>query len=232
MMKYRLARQLDNEEIRGIIAREVRRQKMYVPKLSKGHLKELAQVAQAIVKRGLPESFVLKKLPGELGHGIFLHPKAKAILRGQIIAPYTGEVMFVPQSVVDDSAYAFELMSKVILNREEQKQLGGKLGYQPRRRYCVHVEALKKGNFTRFINHSDKPNVVAGLYQIPTNSYGLICSPLEVIYRAKKRINPGEQLLVCYEGDDASYWGAMGIKPVPITATTFQLNSSLKLVKQ
>jgi hypothetical protein len=231
-MKYQLSRQLDNEEIRAVIAREVRRQKIYLPALPKNYLKELAQVEQEIEKQGLPKYLVLKKLPGKLGYGIFLHPKAKPILRGQIIAPYTGEVMFVPQNVVDDSAYAFELMEKIILTRAEQGRLDGKHRYHPRRRYCVHVEALKKGNFTRFINHSEQPNVVAGLYKIPTNPYGLLPSPLEVIYRAQKKIHPGEQLLVCYEGDDASYWSAMGIKPIPIIPTTFQLNSLLKLVKQ
>lgn len=230
-MKYKLPRQLDNPETRAIIAREVRRQKLYIPVASKSRLKELAEVARAIVKTGLPSYLVLKKLPGRLGHGIFLHPEAKPILRGEVIAPYTGEVVFVPQNEMDDSPYAFEIMSKVILNRKEQMDLCNEERYHSRRHYSIHIEALKKGNFTRFINHSDQPNVVAGLFKIPTNSYGLTPSPLEVIYRAQKMIYPGEQLLVCYEGDDASYWSALEIKPIPIVPKTFTLNSKLKLIK-
>ena len=177
-----------------------------------------------------PKNLVCKKLPGGLGYGIFLHPKAQPILRGQIIAPYSGEVSFVPQNVPDDSLYAFEPLSKIHLTKEEQARFDGKRPFHPRRHYSMHVNALKKGNFTRFINHSDKPNVVADLYKVPSNPYGLSPSPIEVFYLAKKKIHPGEQLLVCYDGDSKSYWSALGIKPIPITPKTFQLDSSLKVI--
>lgn len=228
-MKFKLSRQIISEEIRKIVVKEVRKQKIYLLRATKNELKELAEISQAIKTHGLPKNLVCKKLPGGLGHGIFLHPKAQPILRGQIIAPYSGEVSFVPQNVPDDSLYAFEPLSNIHLTKEEQARFDAKRSYHPGRHYSMHVNALKKGNFTRFINHSDKPNVVADLYRIPSNPYGLSPSPIEVFYLAKKKIHPGEQLLVCYDGDSKSYWGALGIKPIPITPKTFQLDSSLKV---
>jgi hypothetical protein len=100
-----------------------------------------------------------------------------------------------------------------------------------RRLYSVDLDADKKGNFTRFINHSEKPNIEAQFVKIPSNKLGISPGSCEVIYVAKKTIHPGEQLLVCYEGDDKSYWGALKIKPFPMTPKTFVLNSSCEIVK-
>jgi len=68
--------------------------------------------------------------------------------------------------------------------------------------------------------------------RIPKNRFGLEPMALEVIYFAKKKIWPGEQLLVSYEdGEEQTYWGVMGIKPYPLTPKTFQLSESLRLIK-
>ena len=228
-MKFKLPRQLITPEVYKILSREVVRQKLSVLKATKKQLKEIAAVSQAIVKEGIAPNLVCKKLPDGLGYGIFLHPKAKPILKGQIIAPYSGEIFFAPENLPDDSAYAFEPLSKILLTKEEQSRFDPERRYHPRRFYSMYVDALKKGNFTRFINHSEKPNLVADLFNIPCNRYGLDPSSIEVIYLAKKTIKPGQQLLVSYEGDDKSYWGALKIKPIPITPDTFQLDSSLLL---
>lgn len=229
-MKFKLPRQILGPEERKIVSREVRKQKVSLVRATKRELKEMADVSRAIAKNGLPKNLVCKKLPNGLGYGIFLHPKAKPIAKGQIIAPYAGEVSFVPQNIPDDALYAFEPLSDIYLSREEQARFDRKGRYHPRRQYSLHVDALKKGNFTRFINHSEKPNLVADLYKIPSNPFGLTPSPIEVVYLANKTIRPGEQLLVCYEGDDKSYWGVIKIKPIPITPKTFQLDSSLKVI--
>jgi hypothetical protein len=229
-MKFKLPRPVINQEICRIVSREARKQEICILRANKNNLKEIAEVSRAIVKNGLSENLLRKKLPDKLGYGIFLHPKAKPILKGQIIAPYAGEVSLVPQNLDDGSLYAFEPLSNILLTKEEQSHFHNNLRYHPRRFYSMHVDALKKGNFTRFINHSDKPNLLAELFRIPSNPYGLAPSPIEVIYLAKKTIRPGEQLLVCYDGDDNSYWGALKTKPIPITPKTFQLDSSLKVV--
>jgi hypothetical protein len=229
-MKFKLARPVVSQELCKIISREIRRQKVSLLRTNKNNLKEMAKVCGTIKKRGLSTNLVRKKLPGGLGYGIFLHPKARPILKGQVIGPYSGKAYLVPQNFTDEALYAFETLSDILLTKEEQSRFDRDHKYHPRRLYALYVDALKKGNFTRFINHSDCPNLISDLYRIPKNSYGVTPSPIEVLYLAKKTIQPGEQLLVCYDGDNHSYWGGTGIKPVPITPQTFRLTSSLKLV--
>ncbi len=228
-MKFKLPRALFNKEVQKIIFREVRRQKTGVLRAKRKHLKEMAAVVRSIKNEGLPKNLVCKKLPGELGYGIFLHPEAEPILKGQIIASYAGEPLCVPQNLTDGSSYAFELLSHMVLTKEEQERFDRQRAYHPRRLYSIHVDALKKGNFTRFINHSEKPNLIADFFKIPAKQ-GLAAAPIEVVYLAKKTIHPGEQLLISYEGDGPSYWIGRGVKPAPIFPKTFQLNSSLQLV--
>lgn len=229
-MKFKLPRQIINQEMLRVIAKEVRKQDINLVRASKNNLKEIAEIARSIEERGLSENLVRKKLPGGLGYGIFLHPKAKPILKGQVIAPYAGEISFIPKNLVGESLYAFEPLSDILLNKEEHARFDSGRRYHPRRYYSMMVDALKSGNFTRFINHSDKPNIVADLFRIPPNTYGLAPSPIEVVYLAKKTIRPGEQLLVCYDGDNESYWGTMDYKPIPITPKTFRLDASLKVI--
>lgn len=229
-MKYKLPRQIIDQKIIDTIVKEARKQNINTLRATTTHLKEIAKIAHAIETRGLSEHLLCKKLPHELGYGIFLHPKAKPILKGQIIAPYAGEISFVPKNLADDALYAFESLSNILLSKEMQARFDNKRRFHPRRLYAMQVDALKKGNFTRFINHSHKPNVIAELFSIPPNAYGLAPSPIEVIYLAKKTIQPGEQLLVSYDGDDDSYWGPRDVKPIPITPKTFRLDSSLKVI--
>lgn len=229
-MRFKLARQFFSPELKLLASKEIKQQQIEISRASKKHLKEIAAVSRKIEKEGIPKYLVCKKLKGKLGFGIFLHPDAKPILKGQVIAPYAGVVFICPQNGSDDTDYAFSLIPNIVLSKQEQLRLGGNLPYHPRRLYSLDLDAAKKGNFTRFINHSEKPNVEADLFRIPANPYGLAPSPLEMIYVAKKKILPGEQLLICYEGDEKNYWGVMNIKPFPITPKTFQLNSALQII--
>jgi len=228
-MKFRLPRSVFPKEAHRIIAREIRKQKISVVRATQKNLKELANICCAIEERGLPENLVCKKLPKGLGFGIFLHPKADPILKGQIIGPYSGKTSLIPQNAPDDSAYAFAPITDILLSKKEQAFFDPKRRYHPKRFYALDVDAVKDGNFIRFINHSEKPNVEAHLFRIPSNPYGLAPSPIEVIYVAKKTIHPGQQILVSYEGEDQSYWKHLKIKPVPITPDTFHLSFSLKV---
>jgi len=121
-------------------------------------------------------------------------------------------------------------MNDLRLSKGEQKGVDRNQRFSPRRLYWVSLDAEKKGNFTRYINHSVKANVDADLLRIPKNSYGLAPSPAEIIYIANKTIHPGEQLLVCYEDETKSYWGAMKIKPFPMAPRTFMIGKSGALV--
>ena len=181
-MKYQLPYQAMDRMVRNIVAREVKKQKLPLLRATEKHLKELAEVSACIVKRGLPPYLVCKKLPDGLGYGIFLHPEAKPLVKGQVVAQYAGETLLLPQHVADDALYAFEPLSCICLTREEQKTYHPRGRYHPRRQYSLHVDAEKTGNFTRFINHSEKPNVVAELVKIPPNPYGVPESLLAVLY--------------------------------------------------
>ena len=225
MIRHKVSNQLNS-----FVAGRIKTDKHIVPCVGRTMLLQLASISRKIRKNGLPQNLIRKKLKGNLGHGIFLHPKAKPILKGDAIAFYAGEVSLVPQNADSDSDYVFSLFTDLRLNTEEQRLFDPKNRYHPRRLYSIDLDALKVGNFTRFINHSEKPNVEASLFRIPANSQGLKPSPFEIIYFAKKNIQPGEQLLVCYEGEDKSYWGVSNIKPFPMTPNTFRLDDSLKVV--
>lgn len=229
-MEFRLARQISTPEANAVIQREVKKTDPYTTKLTKKNLAELAQVSKEIEEIGIPKHLVCKELPHDLGSGIFLHPQAKPLLKGSILAPYSGVVYFVPQNVPDDSCYAFAPLASVLLKKAEQQHFDPKRTFHPRRQYLMSLDALKEGNFTRFVNHCSKPNIVAHLVKVPKNTLGLATSHLEVIYFIKKTVQPGEQLLVSYEDGESSYWGVLGIEPFPMTPKTFQLDASLRLV--
>ncbi len=220
--------QVFDPAILEIILRETRKQKPSLLRATKQHIKELAIVAQSIKHKGLPEYLICKQLPKDLGYGIFLHPESKPLTKGRVVAPYTGDTLLVPQNVSDDALYAFEPLSNINLTREEQKKFHSKGRFHPRRHYSLHIDAEKSGNFTRFINHSESPNVAAELVRIPPNSDDVPESPLAVIYFITRTVQPGEQLLVSYDGDEHSYWGALDIKPFPLFPNTFFLEIGKK----
>lgn len=231
-MNYKLPRSVFTQEISMIISREMRKQNLIVSRASKDNLKEIAEVSQIIRKSGIPKYLVCRKLPNNLGRGIFLHPGAEPILRGQIIAPYAGKVSLTRHDDPSTGAYSFAPLEKIYLTKEEQARFDKEHKFHPRRHYSLVIDAVKTGNFTRFINHSEKPNVSACMLSIPSNKYGLEPSFLEVVYIAKRTIHPGQQLLVCYEDEEESYWGVFKIKPFPMTPKTFRLSSSLRVIKE
>jgi len=214
-MKFKLPRLEISKQLVTFSHKAIKRQN--IPRLSKNKLTQLDAMSRKIRREGLPKHLVLKKLKGKLGHGIFLHPKARPIARGEVIGAYAGEVSLLPQNQGDNSDYVFSLISDLRLTRKQQQLLDPKSPFRPRRLYSLDLDAYKKGNFTRFINHSSKPNIEAHLLRTPLH-------PFEIIYIAKMTIRPGEQLLTCYEGDDNSYWGALGIKPFSMTPQTFQIS--------
>ncbi|MCF7806186.1 MAG: SET domain-containing protein [Simkaniaceae bacterium] len=226
-MKFNLPRQIMSDEIAQIALREIKEQELIVKTMTKSQLKELNEIINEIKTYGFPKRFVIRKLAKELGHGVFLHPQSKPIERGEMISPYSGQVSICPQNRDDNTAYAFEPIGEMHLTKEEQKRIDPKMKFHPNRFYAIKLDAKKKGNFTRFINHSEKPNVIAHLMKVPKkNDFGFEFSPVEVVYFAKKRINPGEQLLVNYENEENSYWSSLNIKPFPMTPKTYQIKAS------
>jgi hypothetical protein len=86
---------------------------------------ELHQRIQERCEHPLNDTLVLQKISDEVGYGLFVHPNKK-ILAGTIIDVYTGDINI---SIANQSFYAFGL--------SENHQL----------------DASKRGNLTRFIQH-------------------------------------------------------------------------------
>ena len=231
MNTYALPRQIFPQEIKPIAQREVERIYIQLDRLSSKKIQELQEACQTIEKEGLPKSFVLAPLPDGIGKGLFLHPKASPLEKGKVIAPYAGVVSIQKEYATepDDSSYAFAMLFKMLLTKSEQQLWDPKSRFHPKRHYMLNLDAEKKGNFTRYINHSEEPNVEAYLYEIPKNKYGLEPMPIEVIYQVKKKILPCEQLMVSYEDETKSYWNAIGIKPRPIHPRTYMIDEKLKV---
>lgn len=228
-MNYRLPRQLLSIELSKLISCKSRGERLGSP--SRRNLREMEAVVREIEERGCPRRFVRKRLPGKLGYGIFLHPQANAIAKGELIAPYAGELSIVPQNVEDNGDYAFAPVENFYLSREEQRVWDPKRRYHPKRIYAVKLDALKRGNFTRFINHSAKPNVEAMTFAVPRNRLGLAPSPVEILYLARKEILPGQQLMTCYDDAEGCYWGISGVTPLAVAPETFYLDKQLFLRK-
>lgn len=229
-MKFKLFRPQFNESLKSACKREIIKQGLIIRSSTDKILKKLFELESIIKKQGLPDNLVLKQLPDPMGWGIFLHPKAKPIKKGELIGSYGGEVYVLPQNVSDDSAYAFVPLEDMHLTKQEQSVLDKERRFHPSRKYIVCIDAKDKGNFLRFINHSEKPNIQARLMKVKKNNYGLDETPIEVLYFAKTTIKPGSQLLVSYEEGEESYWSVLNIKPEPIVADSFTLDDNLNLL--
>jgi hypothetical protein len=229
-MKYRLARPEFDPVLKKVIEREVSKQGFLIRKVSPKILQELKESIEVIKKKEFPEHLILKALPDPMGFGIFLHPKSAPLKKGTLIGSYGGKTYVIPQNLPDDSAYAFVPLEDIILLKEEQSVLDPKRAHHGSRKYILCIDAQKDGNFLRFINHSEKPNIQARLVRVKKNSLGLQESPIEVFYFVKKTIKPGQQLLVSYEEGEESYWSVLKIKPEPIEPSTFTLDDKLNLV--
>lgn len=230
--KYNLPRQIVPKELLPFLSAEIKRQEEGgIGALPKKNMKQLVELSKIIKKEGLPKQYILKKLPNKLGYGLFLRPNAKPIPEGTLIAPYAGEVMLEAQNDPNDSAYAFAPLTDIKLSKHDHELLDPGRKYHPNRLYSISLDAQHIGNFTRFINHSTLPNVEAEVFKVPRNAFGLEPSPCEVFYRALEKILPGQQLLVCYEDEEETYWKPFKIKPYFMTADTFQVDKNLELIE-
>ena len=143
-MNYKMPFQIPDDQIDAIVIREAKKQKLKFKSLSLQHLKALADVGGDIQKWGLPKHLLRKKLPYNLGDGIFLHPDAKPLLKGSLVAVYTGKRCIVPQNLLEDALYAFEPLSDMHLTKQEQHFFDPRARFHPRRLYCIHVDAQKQ----------------------------------------------------------------------------------------
>lgn len=121
----------------------------------------------------------LELIDDTVGYGVFAD---EDIIRGQYVAEYTGAMVneeYINEHQPFDLKYSWTVMPPI---------------------YCAApkkfvVDALNEGNFTRYINHSYDPNVLA-LVVYCQNEW-------HMIYVACKEIKMGQQLLVDY---GKGYW--------------------------
>lgn len=114
----------------------------------------------------------------EVGCGIFA---AEDIKKGQMIGEYTGIVKRVNFS-------------------EKKEDFDYAWGFPPPTKFII--DSKDAGNFTRFINHSNRPNV--DMVYVPINNRW------HLAYVANQDIKKGQQLLANY---GKPYWQGRGIRP-------------------
>lgn len=124
-------------------------------------------------------------------YGVFTE---KDITRGQMICEYTGYLELDNNSEVEN-LYLWEyptVISETVPGKTKKKKV----------QFCVNAE--KVGNFARGINHTIKKHQNVDVAMVPHNDLW------HVVYRAKKDIASGEQLLTHY---GKGYWQDLGIVP-------------------
>ena len=119
-MKFKKPRIVFDSSLMKIATREEHIQKTS-SKMSKKDLSDLLMICKAVKKNGLPDYLVCKKLSKSLGSGIFLHPEAKPLKKGQIIGPYSGELVIAPENAPGDSCYVFSLMTDLHFKERRTK---------------------------------------------------------------------------------------------------------------
>jgi len=120
----------------------------------------------------------------KLGHGVFAEQRIQSC---GFVGEYTGEVQERKTKHLKDKIYCL---------RYTVWEMGG-------RNFVIDAE--RKGNFTRFINHSSQPNL--GLQSVYWRGMP------RMIFVALKEISPGTQLTFDY---GAHFWKEAGQTPQPI----------------
>ncbi len=184
--------------------------------------KKIEQTNQEIIRFGIPSRFHLAQVK-EIQGGIFLKPSSAPIEIGDFIGIYTGAYELVEENYTKETAYAYDLLQGLKLTAKEKSHIKDKRrSYPKNQEFAIQTNALKQGNFTRFINHSSlAPNVEAVISKMPDGK-------MEILLFALQRILPGDQLLSNYGGQ---YWATLKIIPHDLTPASYTLDSSLQVQK-
>ncbi len=179
-----------------------------------------------VATHGIPPEFTLKRHP-VVGWGLFVAP-GQMIAAKKIIGIYAGRVMLVnprtPKEAMrfkDEETYNFLIDSDPIhLDKKEIRALSkeGSIridpGYNVSKGFEIIVDASKSGNFTRFVNHSEEPNLKARCKLVKCKGG----SQIVVVFIAKRTLFENEPLLLNY---GPGYWKGKGILPERLLASDF-----------
>ncbi len=182
--------------------------------------KKIERVNNQIKKHGLPPNLQLAYVHPNVQTGVFLKPDAKPIKSGTFIGIYTGRYELVPSDITTGTSYAYDVAQHLCLS---PKQFAfatlQRRPYKKDEEYSIQTNALKTGNFTRYINHSSfAPNIEAVVSKLPSGR-------IEILLFALHAIMPGEQLLSNYGGQ---YWKALEVIPDDMEADTYLMNNHLQ----
>lgn len=128
----------------------------------------------SVVTKGCPYALVLFKTFNGCGWGV---RTTEEIPKGSYVLTYTGEIITAEEKERRSSIFVFAL------NEDETKQ-----------ERCLFVDALSKGNLSRFVNHSCVPNIkVVKVF----SDYADERLPM-IVFFAYRTIQPGEELSINY----------------------------------
>ncbi|MBM3206997.1 MAG: SET domain-containing protein [Chlamydiae bacterium] len=193
------------------------------PKASKDLLKRIDKYQSDLKTYGIPPFLELKEVNEYMQTGVFLKPDAKGIKKGSFIGIYTGEYEIVLETETKGNHYAYDVAPGISIQKGLLKFVRSKgKNLSTKEKYSIQTNAVNKGNFTRYINHSSvDTNIEAMTRKLPDGT-------IEVCLFTTKKILPGEQLLSSYGGQ---YWSVLPIIPEPIYAKSYTLSSDGKIIK-
>lgn len=140
----------------------------------------------SLLQAQAPPPLIISWINSTLGYGVFA---GEEMGEGTVIGAYFGEIVL--SKAIRPNDYVF--------------------GYRtPQFSTPFHIDAGKQGGITRFINHSESPN----LEVVPVLLDGL----LHLFFLSLCPIEKGRQLTISY---GSSYWKARGIVP---SSSTFSLD--------
>lgn len=172
---------------------------------------------------GLPTQFACEQIPGlsVMNWGVFLKPSFAAIPENTLVHVYTGEIHVAEVGKIPENTdYNFDMLKPedIEITREQKRALG----FSPDAKLEVYIDGSQNGNFLRFVNHAGKEaaNLRAELVKVERTPAGTIAT--QVAFYTKKRIKPGDQLMLDY---DKNYWKSRGLDPVQIRPESHRLSA-------
>lgn len=128
----------------------------------------------SVVRKGCPYPLVLFKTFNGCGWGV---RTTVEIAEGSYVLTYTGEIITAAEKKRRSSLYVFAP------NEDQTKEEG-----------CLFIDALNKGNLSRFVNHSCDPNI--RVVKVFTD-FADERLP-KIVFFANRTIQPGEELSINY----------------------------------
>lgn len=225
LQKFKLAFSIAPKEIISIIRSYSKKQHARsLPAVSKTLWKKIEKYKKDLEENGLPPFLEIAEVNRFIQTGVFLKPTAKALKPDTFIGLYTGEFELVFANETADNHYAYDVAPGLKIKKEHLPLVRSK-GKKATVKidYSIQTNAMKEGNFTRYINHSSVNNNIEALTKkMPDGT-------IEVCLFTCKTIKPGEQLLSNYGG---LYWAVLPILPEPVTPRSYMLTKESKVVKK